>query len=104
MGSEGRGKGHNSNKEDYYGRPETHFLDMETLKDVTVGELQYVIGVVLKSGRYGAMTSRLGRVKNTLAALIFSDCELFSNLELTQAGYDILLGKKRKLESPLPDT
>lgn len=98
------GKASTSINEDEYVRPETHFLDMETLKDVTVGELQYVIGVVLKSGRYGAMTSRLGRVKNTLAALIFSDCELFSNLELTQAVYDILLGNKRKLECPLPDS
>lgn len=76
--------------EDEFVRPETHFVDMETLKDVTLGELQYVLGNVLRSTRYGAITSRLGRVKNTISAIIFSDCELFSNLELTQAVYDLL--------------
>ena len=54
--------------EDEYVLPETHFLDIETLKDVTPGELQYVIGNILRSSRYGAISSRLGRVRNTLAA------------------------------------
>src|SRR5690349_9055805 len=89
--------------EDEFVLPETHFLDIETLKDVTVGELQYVIGNVLRSSRYGAISSRLGRVQNTLAAIIFSDTELFSNLELTQAVYDILLGDKDELDFPLLD-
>jgi len=89
--------------EDEYVLPETHFLDIETLKDVTAGELQYVIGNVLRSSRYGAISSRLGRVQNMLAALIFSDTELFSNLELTQAVYDILLGDKDELDFPLLD-
>lgn len=84
------GKPSTSINEDEFVRPETHFPDIETLKDVTVGELQYVIGNVLRSTRYGAISSRLGRVKNTIAAMIFSDCELFSNLELTQAAYDAL--------------
>lgn len=84
------GKPSTSINEDEFVRPETHFLDIETLKDVTPGELQYVIGNILRSTRYGAISSRLGRVKNTIAALIFSDCELFSNLELTQATYDHL--------------
>lgn len=84
------GKPSTSINEDEFVRPETHFLDVETLKDVTVGELQYVIGNILRSTRYGAITSRLGRVKNTIAAMIFSDCEIFSNLELTQAVYDRL--------------
>ncbi len=89
--------------EDEYVLPETHFLDIETLKDVTAGELQYVIGNVLRSSRYGAISSRLGRVQNTLAAIIFSDTELFSNLELTQAVYDLLLGDKDELDFPLLD-
>jgi CRISPR-associated protein Csc2 len=89
--------------EDEYVLPETHFLDIETLKDVTAGELQYVIGNVLRSSRYGAISSRLGRVQNTLAAIIFSDTELFSNLELTQAVYDMLLGDKDELDFPLLD-
>jgi len=89
--------------EDEYVLPETHFLDIEALKDVTIGELQYVIGNVLRSSRYGAISSRLGRVRNTLAAIIFSDTEIFSNLELTQAVYDILKGTKEELDFPLLD-
>lgn len=89
--------------EDEYVLPETHFLDIETLKDVTAGELQYVIANVLRSSRYGAISSRLGKIRNSLAAIVFSDTELFSNLELTQAVYDILLGDKEELDFPLLD-
>jgi CRISPR-associated protein Csc2 len=89
--------------EDEYVLPETHFLDIETLKDVTLGELQYVIGNVLRSSRYGAISSRLGRVRNTLAAVVFSDTEIFSNLELTQHVYDLLKGEKEELDFPLID-
>jgi CRISPR-associated protein Csc2 len=89
--------------EDEYVLPETHFLDIETLKDVTLGELQYVIGNILRSSRYGAITSRLGRVRNTLAAIIFSDTEIFSNLELTQAVYDLLPRIQGTLPFPLLD-
>jgi CRISPR-associated protein Csc2 len=84
------GKPSTSINEDEFVRPEAHFLDTETLKDVTLGELQYVIGNILRTTRYGAISSRLGRVRNSIAAMIFSDCELFSNLELTQAVYDLL--------------
>src|SRR5947209_8551581 len=97
------GKASTSINEDEYVLPETHFLDIETLKDVTVGELQYVIGNVLRSSRYGAISSRLGKVRNTLAAIVFSDTELFSNLELTQDVYDLLLGDKDELDFPLLD-
>jgi CRISPR-associated protein Csc2 len=90
--------------EDEYVLPETHFLDIETLKDVTLGELQYVIGNVLRSSRYGAMSSRLGRVRNTIAAILFSDTEIFSNLELTQYVYDTLLQEKEELDFPLNET
>src|SRR5258707_3543599 len=95
------GKASTSINEDEYVLPETHFLDIETLKDVTVGELQYVIGNILRSSRYGAISSRLGRVRNTLVGIVFSDTELFSNLELTQAVYDLLLGGKDELDFPL---
>src|SRR6266576_1910133 len=97
------GEASTSINEDEYVLPETHFLDIETLKDVTVGELQYVIGNVLRSSRYGAISSRLGKIRNTLAAIVFSDTELFSNLELTQAVYDALLGDKDELDFPLLD-
>lgn len=89
--------------EDEFVVPETHFLDIETLKDVTVGELQYVIGNVLRSSRYGAISSRMGKIRNILAALVFSDTEIFSNLELTQAVYDRLLKEEDELNVPLAD-
>jgi CRISPR-associated protein Csc2 len=89
--------------EDEFVVPETHFLDIETLKDVTVGELQYVIGNVLRSSRYGAISSRMGKMRNMLAAIVFSDAEIFSNLELTQHVYDRLLGDKDELDFPLAD-
>jgi CRISPR-associated protein Csc2 len=76
--------------EDEYVLPQTHFLDLETLKDVTEGELEYALGNLLRSTRYGAVSSRQGRIRNTIVAVIFTDCELFSNLELTQAVYDRL--------------
>src|SRR6266568_4463993 len=88
--------------EDEYVLPETHFLDIETLKDVTLGELQYVSGNVLRSSRYGAISSRLGRIRNTLTAVIFSDTEIFSNLELTQVAYDILKEKGEDEDLPFP--
>jgi len=97
------GEASTSINEDEYVLPETHFLDIETLKDVTAGELQYVIGNILRSSRYGAISSRLGKVRNTLVGIVFSDTELFSNLELTQAVYDTLLGDKDELDFPLYD-
>lgn len=89
--------------EDPYVKPETHFIEIETLKDITLGEWVYVLGNVLRSTRYGAVSSRQGRVKNTLAGVVFSNCEIFSNLELTQAVYDLLKQKDPELNFPLRD-
>ncbi len=84
------GEASSSIQEDEYVKPETLFIDMQTLKDLTANEIQYVIANVLRSRRYGAITSRLGKMRNTLVGAIFSDCEVFSNLELTQNVYDRL--------------
>jgi CRISPR-associated protein Csc2 len=86
---------------DEYVKPEAVFLEVETLKDVTPDEVRYVLGNVLRTTRYGAISSRIGKVKNILAGVAFSDCELFSNLELTQAVYDRLKGAADELEFPL---
>ena len=83
-------------QEDEYVKPETLFIDMQTLKDLTAIEIRYVIANVLRSRRYGAISSRLGKMRNTLVGAIFSDCELFSNLELTQSVYDRLGQDNRK--------
>ncbi len=76
-----------------YIKPETHYLDIETLKDVTPDEVRYVLGNILRSTRYGAISSKTGRIKNTIAGVIFSDVEIFSTLELIQKVHDILTGK-----------
>jgi CRISPR-associated protein Csc2 len=86
-----------------YIKPETHFLEIETLKDVTLGEWVYVLGNILRSARYGAVSSRQGRIKNTLAAVVFGDCEIFSNLELTQSVYDSIKPKDTEPNFPLRD-
>ncbi|MBD2319498.1 type I-D CRISPR-associated protein Cas7/Csc2 [Phormidium tenue] len=85
-----------------YVRPETHFLDIETLKDVTPDELFYVLGNILRSSRYGAIATRIGKVKNTIAQIIFSDTEIFSTLELTQGVYDVLTQHKPEDEPDFP--
>lgn len=89
--------------EDEYIRPETHIVDMETLKDVTPEEFQFVLGNVFRSTRYGAISSRLGRVKNTVLAVVFTDCEIFSNLELTQSVWDRVTDNADAPVLPIPD-
>lgn len=84
------GKPSSSIGTDEYVKPETMFLDIETLRDVTPDEFRYVLGNLLRSSRYGAISSRIGKVRNVLAGVILSDTEIFSNLELTQAVYDRL--------------
>ena len=86
---------------DEYVRPQTHFLDIETLKDMTAGEVAYVLGNILRSSRYGAISSRVGKITNTVVGIAFSDCELYSNLELTQAVWQQLNDDKQQ-EPALP--
>jgi CRISPR-associated protein Csc2 len=88
---------------DEYVKPEAVFVEMETLKDVTPAEFRYVLGNVLRTTRYGAISSRVGKVKNVLAGVAFSNCELFSNLELIQAVYDLLKGDADELPFPLEE-
>lgn len=95
------GKPSSSIGTDEYVKPQAVFLDMETLKDVTASEFQYVLGNILRSSRYGAISSRIGKVDNVLLGVVFSDTELFSNLELTQAAYDLLGNGRSELDFPL---
>jgi len=81
-----------------YIKPGVHFLDVVTLKDVTADELRYIIGNILFTSRYGAVSSRIGRIENQILGVFGSICELPSSLELIQATYDVL-GKP--LEHPL---
>jgi CRISPR-associated protein Csc2 len=86
---------------DEYVKPEAIFLDVETLKDLTASEFQYVLGNILRSTRYGAISSRIGKVQNHLVGVARSDCEMFSNLEWTQATYDRLRNDGAEPASPL---
>lgn len=89
---------------DEYIKPQSFFLDMETLKDVTPDELRYILGNVLRASRYGAISSRIGKVRNHLVGVAFSDCELFSNLEWVQNTYDRLRGGEREPDFPIHAT
>src|SRR2546425_5613848 len=93
------GEASTSISESEYVKPEAHFLDIEVLKDITADELVYACGNILRSSRYGAITSRIGRVQNTLLAIVFSRAEIFSSLELTQATYDRLANKEHPLRA-----
>lgn len=85
---------------DEYVKPETVFLDIETLKDVTEQEFFYVLGNILRSTRYGAISSRIGKIRNHLVGVAVSNCELFSNLEWTQQTFDALRDDKSEPEYP----
>jgi CRISPR-associated protein Csc2 len=91
------GEASTSISESEYVKPEAHFLDIEVLKDVTADEFVYVCGNLLRSSRYGAISSRIGRVQNTILAILFSRTEIFSSLELTQATHDRLANKDHPL-------
>jgi CRISPR-associated protein Csc2 len=84
-----------------YVKPEAHFLDIETLKDITLDEFIYIMGNVLRSKRYGAISSRIGRMDNTVVGVVFADTEIFSTLELCKAVYKIL--NDQELDHPMDD-
>jgi len=84
-----------------YIRPETHFVDVETLRDIRPAEFVYVLGNILRTRRYGAVSSRMGKVKNKVIAIVASDSEPFSCLELTKMAWDRLDPSERS--HPLDD-
>lgn len=81
-----------------YIKPGVHFLDVVTLKDITADELRYVIGNIRYTSRYGAVSSRVGRMENEILGVFGSISELPSSLELVQTVYDVL---SKPLEHPL---
>ncbi|HCZ06065.1 MAG TPA: type I-D CRISPR-associated protein Cas7/Csc2 [Thermotogae bacterium] len=84
-----------------YVKPETHFVDLETLRDVRPAEFVYVLGNILRTRRYGAVSSRMGKIKNNIVAIVASDSEPFSCLELTKMVWDRLEPSMRS--HPLDD-
>lgn len=73
-----------------YTTPGVFLPAVETTVDLTADEFVYVLGNILRTTRYGKESSRQGFVRNHVLAIVFSDVELFANLEFTQAFYDAL--------------
>jgi len=65
--------------------PGTLFPSVVTLRDATPEEVAFVLGVTLQNKRYGATTTRLGRVKNHVLDIYVGSEEGPANLELSQA-------------------
>jgi CRISPR-associated protein Csc2 len=70
--------------------PGTIFPSVITTRDLTESLFLYVLNNVIRANRYGATTTRGGSVRNYIVAIILSDGEIFSNLQFTQALWDIL--------------
>jgi CRISPR-associated protein Csc2 len=83
-----------------YIKPGVHFLDIVTLKDVTADELRYSLGNILLTTRYGAVSSRVGRMDNQILGIFGGIAELPSSLELVQGVYDKLKAQNTALEHP----
>ncbi|MGG6293635.1 type I-D CRISPR-associated protein Cas7/Csc2 [Leptolyngbya sp. AN02str] len=83
-----------------YIKPGVHFLDIITLKDVTADELRYALGNILLTTRYGAVSSRVGRMENRILGIFGGIAELPSSLELVQGVYDKLITDGKSLEHP----
>ncbi len=89
------GKMKTSLGEQDYVLPEIYFPSVITIKDPTEAEFIYVLNNVLRTKRYGAQNTRTGTVDNHVIGIVFSDGEIFSNLQLTQAIYDALSPDQR---------
>lgn len=87
------GKQSQSIQKDQVIRSGTIFLDIETIKDVTSNEFLYVLANILRTKRYGAQSSRLGKMNNFIVGIVLSNCELISNLEWVKCAYDYLCSK-----------
>jgi len=70
--------------------PQVFFPSIVTLRDSTYEGFLYVLGNILRTGRYGATETRTGKVENHLVAVVFTNGEVFSNLRFSQAIYDHL--------------
>src|SRR5436305_12180218 len=84
-----------------YVLPQVYFPSVVTIKDPTEAEFIYVMNNILRTKRYGAQNTRTGTVENHITGVVFSDGEIFSNLQLTQSIYDALAPEQRA-KTPLP--
>lgn len=78
------------NEQDHI-QPQVIFPAVVTTRDLTENLFYYVVNNVLRARRYGAQTTRTGRLHNQMVAVAFTDGEIFSNLLFTQRLYDVLM-------------
>lgn len=78
-----------------YVLPQVYFPSIVTIKDPTEAEFIYVLNNILRTKRYGAQNTRTGTVENHVTGIVFSDGEIFSNLQLTQSVYDAMPAEQR---------
>lgn len=81
--------------------PQVVFPSIVTTRDLTETLFLYVLNNIQRAKRYGAQTTRTGRMQNHIVAVILADGEIFSNLLLAQAMYDTLQSKD-KITPPDP--
>jgi CRISPR-associated protein Csc2 len=70
-------------------------------QDLTADELRYIIGNILLTSRYGAVSSRVGRMENQILGAFGGITELPSSLELVQSTHDVMSAREELLEHPL---
>ncbi|MHC1582997.1 MAG: type I-D CRISPR-associated protein Cas7/Csc2 [Candidatus Syntropharchaeia archaeon] len=100
MRKPGTGQASASINSDKYVIPETYFADVVTFRDLTEAEFIYSVGNILRSRRYGAISSRMGKMTNFIVAIVASNYEVFSSLELTKKIYDHLKTNGEVRETP----
>jgi CRISPR-associated protein Csc2 len=71
--------------------PGTLFPSVVTLHDATPAEVAFVLGITKRNKRYGATTSRLGRVDNHVLGMYVGSEEGPANLELTRGAIEQLV-------------
>jgi CRISPR-associated protein Csc2 len=74
--------------------PQVIFPTVLTTRDLTWPLFRYVLNNVMRTKRYGAQTTRTGRMENRILAVVVCDGEVFSNLKFTQRLYDALETEK----------
>ncbi len=86
-----------------YIKPGVVFPAVTTTRDLTYNLFGYVLNNLLSTERYGATTTRTGRIDNEVIGIVLGDGEIMSNLALTQAIYDSLVGSNEWHDDDLID-
>jgi len=87
-----------------YVKPGVVFPAVLTVRDLTFPLFCYVLNNLLSTQRYGATTTRTGRIDNQVIGIVIGNGEIMSNLAFTQAIYDDLNAKGQWNAANLPDT